>query len=815
MQKKLAIPDFASFKREFKTERRKSSISNAASQDEVQSVGPSSQAPSSTSTSSVSSSLRKRKSSLSLVIPPPEKSFFGQSTGAFSVNQMAHGLEFFQKSFEWDDDLLQLNADVFGNKAGFRPFQLEAINAVMNRNDVFVVLPTGGGKSLIFQLPALTRSGLTVVVMPLVSLIKDQVSHMIRLGVPALALSAGTSEKQVFSQIESGGVRILYLTPEKLVQSNSLKSFLSALAERFALQRFVIDEAHCVSQWGHDFRESYLHLSGIRKFFFPGIPILALTATATPSVTQDVLRELSLEPRSTVIIRGSLDRPNLRWEVREKKKAVEEMMRIIRKEYADKSSGIIYCASKKDCEKVTSDLLRCGIPAATYHAGLSDSQRDKAQREWMQGDEVQVMVATIAFGMGINKPNVRFVFHHSIPKTMEGLYQEQGRAGRDGLPARCIVFYDYHDKVRNDGLIAESRSGNQQHVDSNRQSLLAVVSYCEEKFICRRALFSLHFQESISSVKCGPGTQVCDNCAIAGDVKETDVVGVARVAVEFLKSVRRPPTLLQLRDCLSGLAGVASGEWGASPHFGSLKLYSGEIPVITILRKMVVSQILDETSIQGTHGGFVGSVRLGSAPLPHSLVMKVRATVSNAARVSAAVVTDKEEKNTRKKLDKQDEMELKAILTNLRAQIAKSESSLPFEVFPDTTILDVIEKLPQTAQELADVDKLSVKKINLYGEKIVSAVTAFLETKNLVLPIREIQPSAAPSQVSVNSRKPVRIVARSFADSSKNVQANRPKENEDLDLDEEAIIDLCSSPAKFSDDIDETHLQWLINEGVL
>ena len=807
MKKGLVIPDFASFKREFRSQMKRKSVGTAEElEDEVQSVGPSSQAMLEFSQKS------RRKSSIvphsvSLQRCPSLPKSIGE---AFSANEMVHALDFYGKTknkFEWDEQLLQLNADVFGNKAGFRPFQLEAINAVMNRNHVFVVLPTGGGKSLIFQLPSLTRSGLTVVIMPLVSLIQDQVEHMARLGIAAASFS-----ESIYENILNSSIRLLFVTPERISQSKKLIETLSCLASKYLLQRFVIDEAHCVSQWGHDFRASYLELKKIRVIF-PSIPILALTATATPSVTSDVLSQLGLTSNSTVLIRGSLDRPNLQWIVRDKKKVVEEMIKIIRTEYAaEKSSGIIYCASKKDCEKVTSDLIRAGITAGTYHASISDSERSRVQTSWMSGD-TQVVVATIAFGMGINKPNVRFVFHHSIPKSMEGLYQEQGRAGRDGLPAQCVVFYDYSDKIRNDSLIIDSASKNQTHIEKNRKNLLAVINYCEDKITCRRALLLSHFESSaLAACKDNSDAQMCDNCLLAasgGEVKAVDVSEVAKSALNFLKSVKRAPTLLQLRDCLAGVASMASGgQWGSSPHFGCLKLYSGQVPLITVLRKMVIEGIIVEDCMQAHHGGFIGTLRLGTFDAP--LTVRVRLINCRRAERPAPPLTQEKKRNS-SVLSKQDEIELKAILVNLRAQIAKAESILPFQVFPDTTVIDVIEKLPQSVDELADVDKLNLKKINMYGERIVSSVSVFLETKNIQLPLRVVDPNTC----TTTTTKSVRIVAKSFGSKRRSWSTQDEVEN----LPQEAIIDLCASPQQVNppetEEIDQAQLEWLINEGVL
>jgi bloom syndrome protein len=806
MVSNLLIPDFASFKREFK----RTSVTRPSSQtdslcctlDDVVSVGPSTQL---VELSKSASSKRQRKKEVQS--PQIVRTCFSTDTSSHDSlicedrNSHVMPLSFYgNPSFSWTEELLRLNAEIFGNKNGFRPFQLEAINAVMNRCDVFTILPTGGGKSLIFQLPAIVQ-GFTLVIMPLVSLIKDQEDHMKRLDIPVASLAgevSGENSKKLFASITNGSTKILLVTPERLTVGNSsLIKFLEDMFSEKRIARIVIDEAHCVSQWGHDFRDAYLKLSFLRRSF-PSVPILALTATATPRVMDDVLVQLGMDRKSTVVVCGSLDRPNLRWEVREKRKALDEIVRIIKQDFADGSSAIVYCWSKKDCEKLASDLVKSGIQAAAYHAGMTGTGRDETQSRWMR-NEIQVMVATIAFGMGINKPDVRLVIHHSIPKTMEGLYQEQGRAGRDGLPARCIVFYDYNDKIKNEAMIRASGGAN---VEANLTSLLTVVGYCENRTKCRRNFFLTYFQNT--SIVCDDQCVRCDVCEhlhiSGGKVEIGDMTETGEKIIDFLSPLSKTPTVLQLRECLVGNASV-SNQWGHAGMFGCLRGFpETPIPLISIIKQMIIQGWLVEECTQGSHGGYFGVVKPNIKIRQKNRLLieyvskseRRRPIVKKPSAFASTPAVDKRE------LSQENQYELKAIMTNLRVQIAKTEGTLPFEVFPDTTIVDVISKLPQTLEELDDIDQLGVRKIQLYGKRIVDAVSAFIDTKELTVPKRSLK----------NVRR---------------LSVMRPPPPSELDgLSEEAIIDLCAtSPprpvrmASLQDDLDEEQLKWLISEGVI
>ncbi|KAF2657794.1 hypothetical protein K491DRAFT_714090 [Lophiostoma macrostomum CBS 122681] len=459
-------------------------------------------------------------------------------------------------NFPWSEDVKNAIVEQF-HLRGFRLGQLDAINATLNGEHCFVLMPTGGGKSLCYQLPSVIASGktrgVTIVISPLLSLMEDQVDACRnRFNMQAQLINGeSTSEEKryIMDGLEESDpqqfIQVLYVTPEMLSKNQRMIDAFKRLHSRKFLARIVIDEAHCVSQWGHDFRPDYKALGQVLQQF-PGVPIIALTATATQLVQTDVMTNLGI--RGCRKFAQSFNRPNLSYEVRSKSRGiVTSIAELIKSKYARKS-GIVYCLARKTCEQVAEKLTSLGVKAQHYHAGMESSERSEVQRKW-QSNKYHVIVATIAFGMGIDKADVRFVIHHSLPKSLEGYYQETGRAGRDGKRSECYLYYLYNDSKTLQKMI-EDGDGSREQKQRQRDMLRNVVQYCDNKTDCRRVQVLNYFSERFRPEDCH---DTCDNCRSDVQYEEKDLTDYAAAAIKLVRRVEgNNVTQHQCQDAFKG-----------------------------------------------------------------------------------------------------------------------------------------------------------------------------------------------------------------------------------------------------------------------
>jgi ATP-dependent DNA helicase RecQ len=454
--------------------------------------------------------------------------------------------------------ILELLYRYWGSSA-FLPHQEEIIASVLDGHDTLAIMATGGGKSLCYQLPALYLSGLTLVVSPLLSLMKDQVDDLQARGIPAAAYNSMLDYRErtlAEAALADGSLRLLFISPEKCMQPNFL-----ALLSSAPVRLIAIDEAHCISEWGHNFRPEYRQLAQLRKQF-PGVPVIALTATAVPEVRRDIRQQLLLDGAREFI--GSFNRTNLRYRVVQKKNPLVFLLDYLGQHRED--SGIVYCLSKKETEEVAGELKKRGFSALAYHAGLPKQVREGVQEAFIR-DRVQVVCATVAFGMGIDKPDVRFVIHYDLPKTLEGYYQETGRAGRDGQYSECILLYSRGDYARVRSMLEHDDAGS-QHLRIALKKLQDMAEYCETTG-CRRKFLLSYFGEDYPEENCGS----CDTCDHPPDM--VDCTEAARMIAACVKQLPQSFGIELISDVLRGSKSAKIQEYGLASlaAYGAGKKY--------------------------------------------------------------------------------------------------------------------------------------------------------------------------------------------------------------------------------------------------
>lgn len=585
--------------------------------------------------------------------------------------------------------------DVFGYQQ-FRSGQQEIIYEVLCQRDVLAIMPTGGGKSLCYQIPALMMEGISLVVSPLISLMKDQVDQLTANGIAAACLnSTQTREQQndILWQCRQGNIKLLYIAPERLISDY----FFEQLSD-WKIALIAIDEAHCISQWGHDFRPEYRGLGQLKQRL-ANIPIIALTATADSTTRQDIIRLLNLD--DPLIHISSFDRPNIRYTLLEKFKPLEQLVRVVQDQKG--KSGIIYCNSRSKVEETAERLKRRGMSAAAYHAGLENDQRAQVQDAFLR-DDIQIVVATVAFGMGINKSNVRFVIHFDIPRNIESYYQETGRAGRDGLAAEAILFYDPADMGWLRRCLDEKPAGMLQDIE--RHKLNAMNAFAEAQ-TCRRLVLLNYFGENKQ--------ESCGNCDICLDPpKQYDGLLDAQKALSCVYRVGQRFGMGYVAEVLRGANNTRIREYGHDklPVYGIGREKSNE-HWVSVLRQLIhlgfLSQnIMQHSALQLTEAARPILKGEQGVRLAEPRILNLKSKVSSIGRST----------NYDRKLF--------AKLRKLRKSIADEDNVPPYVVFNDATLLELAEIQPTTASEMLMVNGVGNRKLEKYGQQFLSLIRRHL-----------------------------------------------------------------------------------------
>ena len=644
---------------------------------------------------------------------------------------------------------------------GFRPMQLDVINSVLGKKDAFVIMPTGGGKSLCYQLPALKLDGLTLVVSPLIALMKDQVDGLKANGISAEFINSSLSYTEIMDiqfRICQGETKILYIAPERLSQEN-FKQFLKEVN----LSLIAVDEAHCISEWGHDFRPDYRNLKNLRMIF-PKTPMMALTATATKKVREDIINQLCLiEPK---IFISSFNRENLNLLVKRKKNSFDKILELIREHKNE--SIIIYCFSRRETEKMAGDLTEKGYKTVFYHAGLNDKTRKKNQELFIK-DDVKIIVATIAFGMGIDKPNVRMVIHCTFPKTLESYYQEVGRAGRDGLKSDCVMFYSGGDKRKHDFFINQIEDVKTQ--EHQKQKLKEMINY-SESLICRRKYILNYFGEEFSDEKCN----ACDVCLTGKELFDA-----TKITQNILSCIDLTGGFFGANYIIKVLKGKENiKEWHKKFFvFGIDKDFSDEE-----LKEIILS-LINLDFIKKSDGDYPTL----------SLTFKAREFLQEPVKIELQKPKE-ESKIIVKEIGKDlnyDEI-LFEKLRALRKNMADEKQVPPFVIFGDVSLREMAYHLPCSKQSFSKIKGVGETKLESFGDVFLDVIKSHVEGKGF-----------APREILYDEQ-------RKISENSKTKNLDRCKKTRE-GLDKKLPICEIAKQQGFTEGTIINHIEKIVNSG--
>lgn len=593
--------------------------------------------------------------------------------------------------------------------SSFRPGQHEVIQTLLDGRDCLAIMPTGAGKSICFQLPALMMPGVTLVISPLISLMKDQVDSLVNQEIPATYINSQCTFEEVkarFAAIRAGRIKLVYISPERLENQ-----FFTAFMQTLPISMFIIDEAHCVSQWGHDFRPSYC---AVRDWIaaLPKRPVVgAFTATATEKVKHDMMSLLGLQKERIFI--GGFDRPNLYFRVVHAKGKMEFTLSYIAKHRDD--SGIIYAATRKEVDRICDELNRRGIKAGRYHAGLSDEMR-RSMQEAFTYDKLQVIVATNAFGMGIDKSNVRYVIHYQMPKNIESYYQEAGRAGRDGAPGDCILLFNRQDIMIQKFLIEQStRDAKQQEVEF--RLLHAMVRYCEGNHCLRHYILS-YFGEH-------PSWEHCDKCGNCDqETVEEDMTEQVRSICLCVDELKGRFGLTMVADILKGSQNAKIRRYGFEGNavFGMLGNFS-----LSEVRDMV-RQCIDDGYLEQSDGKYpvVSLTAAGREAMGgHKRIVQQKRVVEEIP----AAIPKRRQKRSAGTFDEEALRPLFDTLRAVRRDLAKDENIPPFVIFSDATLWDMAALKPSSLDAMGDIKGVGSFKLHKYGRSFVSSIQSYMNNQ--------------------------------------------------------------------------------------